>query len=459
MARWKLIAGIIIALFALPFLLGGLAMTIALPLIEDNEGYYTSSWSRISDNVGSGFVFNVDIETGGPDSRFDLSDFANFKFRAKSDRELFVGIAEVEEVDAFLSNASYHTLTHFDFGWDPDGEEETTYESQFHLAENVVRGLEPTWDVSQRGTAFTIYWPPKEGNWSVVVLNADYDDINPSMGYEIQYKVGVKAPILRAIGLGLLAFGAILFIIAGLLIYFDIKQHRVKPTPVWATKEFTREPPPIEAVPGKVFCNNCGTQAEQNDVFCTVCGDRLDLFETRFRSEAPYEEPHPDSDQLIVANFGTRFWAWLIDIVLIFSIIEGLRWVAYIGTGSQSWFPTGFDIFSFGPGPILLFAYWFVCSWQWGQSLGQKALGLELVDQTTGALLKDNPGKVALSVFGKAFLLPIDMIIGWILGGQWEREAGVNLKQRLFQRLAGTTVVRKRKTDIKPASEIFAPDR
>ncbi|MFX0117168.1 MAG: RDD family protein [Candidatus Hodarchaeota archaeon] len=454
MARWKLIAGIIIGIIAFPIFIGGLAMTIALPLTEDNEGYYMSPWSRDADSVGIGFVFDVDIETGEPGSRFDISEFADFKFRARSEQLLFVGIAKAEEVDAYLASQNYWIMTDFNFGW---GEEDDSsdYEKEWHPGSGPLAPM-PSWDVSNQGTYFTLYWTPKEGSWTVVVINQDLSE-----GYDIQYKVGVKAPILRAIGLALLIFGTFLFITAGLLIYFDLKKHRAKPEPVWAKKEFTREPPPPKAVPGKIFCTNCGTQAEQADVFCTICGDRLDLAETRFRSQTPYEEPHPESNQLIIANFSTRFWAWLIDFVLIVAIVEGIRWALYLATDSQEWFPSGLDISdvffrSFGPVGILFFAYWFICQWQWGQSLGQKALGLELVAQDTGEPLIDDPLKVALSVFGKAFLLPLDMIIGWILGGRWQQETGVDLKQRLFQRIAGVVVVRKRiKTPTRQANELF----
>ncbi|MFQ5978895.1 MAG: RDD family protein [Candidatus Heimdallarchaeota archaeon] len=464
MARWKLISGIIIALIALPFFFGGAAMTIILSVSEDNEGYYMSPWSQISEPTGIGYVFNVDIESN---EGFDLSDFAQFKLRIKSDDEIFVGIAKANEVDAYLANDSYHVLTNLDIGWDSD--EEAAYNKVFHRGGTGTPGPLPRWDVSNRGTYFTLHWVPEAGNWTVVVLNGDYQDAqtdpNYDWGYNIQYKVGAKAPILRAIGIGLLTFGLILFIIAGLLIFFDIKQHRVKPTPIWATKEFAREPPPPTAPPGKTFCANCGTQAEEADVFCTICGDRLELSETRFRSEAPYEEPHPDSDQLIIANFGTRFWAWVIDVIFVVVLVEGIRWMLFLATGSQSYFLSGWDpsesLMSFGPLGILLFIYWFVCEWQWGETLGKKALGLQVVDQNTGELLKEEPLKVILSAIGKIPpLLFLDMIIGWILGNSWEKETGVDLKQRLFSRIAGTTVVKKRmKAPSEQPKVKFAPDR
>lgn len=62
MARWKLIAGIFLGILALPIIIGGLAITVVLPFIQDNEGYYMSPNTRVNENDGVGFIVNVNIE-------------------------------------------------------------------------------------------------------------------------------------------------------------------------------------------------------------------------------------------------------------------------------------------------------------------------------------------------------------------------------------------------------------
>jgi RDD family. len=66
-----------------------------------------------------------------------------------------------------------------------------------------------------------------------------------------------------------------------------------------------------------------------------------------------------------------------------------------------------------------------------GQSVGKMVLNLRLTDRTG-----DPAGipKAALSAFGKAFLLPLDCLIGWLA----MEKTGL----RLFNRLSDTIMIR-----------------
>ena len=450
MVRGKLIAGIIIALFALPIILGGVAIITVQAMVQDNEGYYMTPYAQFSESPGVGYVIDFEIEDHGP-PQFEISRFVHLKIKVESeDKDLFVGIGPADEVKSYLRNTTYYELTNVSFGWEWDSKD-SSYNKDIHVAETGPGGPIPAWEATQTGKEVTLKWEPEAGDWTVLVRNLDFSD-----DCDIQFKVGAKVPLVLAVGIGLVVIGGLLTVFAILLIYFDIRQHRVKPVPVWATREIPK------AAPGKTICMNCGTPYEEQDVFCTVCGDRLDLTDkTRFRTDTPYEEPHPQSDQLIVANFSTRFWAFVIDLLIVGAVVESIRWSLYMLTDTQYWsFDLPGDFFvGFGPPMFLLFAYWFVMEWHFGQSIGKMALNLEVVDQHTGESVIGEAPKVAISVFGKAILLPIDFIIGLILQNRWEEETGVNLKQRLFQRVAGTTVVRKRtKITGGPASKRFKPD-
>ncbi|KQC15659.1 MAG: hypothetical protein APR56_13165 [Methanosaeta sp. SDB] len=65
-----------------------------------------------------------------------------------------------------------------------------------------------------------------------------------------------------------------------------------------------------------------------------------------------------------------------------------------------------------------------------GQSLGKMALNLKVTDMRGDEI--DFP-RAAIESFGKAFLLPLDCLIGWI--------AMPGSGQRLFNRLSETIVV------------------
>ncbi len=134
-----------------------------------------------------------------------------------------------------------------------------------------------------------------------------------------------------------------------------------------------------------------------------------------------------------LASWGTRFWAWLIDIIII-SIVVNV--VATLG-GMAYQFPHFFnmpgDIFPFdvGANSIALFLYWTILEGYSGKSIGKIALNLRVTGRSGE---KIGFGAAAVSSFGKAFLLPFDCLIGWI--------AMPDTRLRLFNRLSNTIVIK-----------------
>jgi len=142
--------------------------------------------------------------------------------------------------------------------------------------------------------------------------------------------------------------------------------------------------------------------------------------------------------EIRIASWERRLGAWLIDIILV-----GILWDLLAGLAGLA---GPFAIFGFGPlnGPsfhhgfvnlrsddaLVLFIYWTLMEGYRGQSLGKMALGLKVTDRRGEKI--DFP-KAAIESFGKAFLLPLDCIIGWI--------AMPGSGQRLFNRLSETIVV------------------
>ena len=108
----------------------------------------------------------------------------------------------------------------------------------------------------------------------------------------------------------------------------------------------------------------------------------------------------------------------LIDVIIL-SIIGGILF-----------FPFNWDLWHFGANGFIVLIYWTVLESDGRQSIGKKALNLKLVsvDGKNATL-----GAAAASAFGKAFLLPLDMIIGVL--------ARPGKKQRLFNMASDTLVV------------------
>jgi uncharacterized RDD family membrane protein YckC len=132
------------------------------------------------------------------------------------------------------------------------------------------------------------------------------------------------------------------------------------------------------------------------------------------------------------ASWDSRFWAWLIDILLV-GVIWGAISGAFgaIGTfGYLGYSAYGVNL-NLDVQSIILFIYWTVLEGYRGQSIGKMALNLAVV-RTDGQ--KASYADTAIESFGKAFLLPLDCLIGWL--------AMPGSGQRLFNRVSNTEVVR-----------------
>ncbi len=135
---------------------------------------------------------------------------------------------------------------------------------------------------------------------------------------------------------------------------------------------------------------------------------------------------------LPLASWMTRFWAWLIDLLLIgvlWGIVRGAIG-APIDIGYIHYGIYGLNL-NLESQELLLFIYWTVLEGYRGQSIGKMAMNLAVVGSEGESIgFKD----AAIESFGKAFLLPLDCIIGWLA----MRGSG----QRLFNRISNTVVIR-----------------
>lgn len=128
-------------------------------------------------------------------------------------------------------------------------------------------------------------------------------------------------------------------------------------------------------------------------------------------------------DEIILANWDDRFWAWLIDVLLM-----GLIWhrmVIVVGVDPVQL--DGMLILS-----ALMFVYWTLLEGYRGQSLGKMLLNIVVVGHYGESIgFKDS----AIESFGKAFLLPVDCLIGLY--------AYRGKRQRLFNKLSDTIIVKQ----------------
>ncbi len=128
-------------------------------------------------------------------------------------------------------------------------------------------------------------------------------------------------------------------------------------------------------------------------------------------------------DIVVLSSWGDRFWAWLIDVLLISLLGHNILIVIKIDALSLN------GVFLLA---AILFVYWTALEGYRGQSLGKMLLNIAV----TGPLGESIRFRdAALEAFGKAFLLPFDCLICWFI----LREK----RQRLFNRISDTIVINR----------------
>lgn len=149
-----------------------------------------------------------------------------------------------------------------------------------------------------------------------------------------------------------------------------------------------------------------------------------------------------NNSKIILAKWSDRFFAWLIDFVIISSISTAIIFAVYGGIGYEFgenifWIENGEYI----PTSVMFFVYWVILEYKTGQTIGKKILNLKSVN-----IYGKNPSLkgILISSFGKSFLLPFDVVLGWILTNE--------KRQRVFNKLGDTIVVKIK--DVEDTSDV-----
>lgn len=146
------------------------------------------------------------------------------------------------------------------------------------------------------------------------------------------------------------------------------------------------------------------------------------------------EDTRSRPTDLNLAKWSDRFFAWLIDFII---VIIGIEILFYAAT-----FPLWFDInpskWFYGVGSVGFFvrsliflAYWTYFESTNGQSIGKRILHLKTLSILGEAI---DVKEALIESFGKAFLLPIDVVLGWLFTN--------DRRQRIFNRVSNTIVIK-----------------
>ena len=147
--------------------------------------------------------------------------------------------------------------------------------------------------------------------------------------------------------------------------------------------------------------------------------------------------------EVILASWVDRFMAWLIDFILVsiglailFALLSLPFWFSDYSNGMSA-VHRSFGSFNYLLSSTAFFAYWTYFEHTSGQSIGKRLLKIKSTDISGNGL---DIKSAAIQSFGKSFLLPFDVVLGWIFTN--------NQRQRIFNRLSYTIVIK-----LKPSQE------
>ena len=136
------------------------------------------------------------------------------------------------------------------------------------------------------------------------------------------------------------------------------------------------------------------------------------------------------SSKIILAKWKDRFLAWLVDFIIISMVSTSIFFISFL------YLDYNFENFiandgMYVPTSVMFLAYWIILEHKTGQTIGKKMFYLKIVNN-----LGEKPSLIGviISSFGKSFILPIDIILGWMITNE--------KRQRIFNKLGNTLVIK-----------------
>lgn len=134
---------------------------------------------------------------------------------------------------------------------------------------------------------------------------------------------------------------------------------------------------------------------------------------------------------IILAKWLDRFLAWLIDFLIIsipLWLIFGIIYLSYLTIDNALEIRTEIlylPALHYFVSSLIFLIYWTFFEYTIGQSIGKKLLNIKTTTLDGKSL--PNVKQALIESFGKSFLLPVDVILGWLLTHRQ--------RQRIFNRL------------------------
>jgi hypothetical protein len=211
-----IVTGAIASLIATALVAGG-ALALWGDSLKDNDGYLKTDTERFSADTRALATDNLDVDLGDADWVAESEDLGKVKVTAESrdGRRVFVGIARTSDVERYLANVAYTTVDDVEVA--PFSADYTRHAGHRHPVSPEHAGI---WAESSQGSGRqSIDWKVADGDYSVVVMNAD-----GSLGVDADVSAGANVPFLDELGWSAIGSGAFALIIGIALIALAVRR-------------------------------------------------------------------------------------------------------------------------------------------------------------------------------------------------------------------------------------------
>jgi hypothetical protein len=211
-----IVTGAIAALIATALVAGG-ALALWGDSLKDDDGYLKTDIERFHAGTRALATDNLDVDLGDADFIAQSDDLGKIKVSAESrdGKPVFVGIARTTDVEKYLDGVPYTTVD--DVEVSPFEADYTRHAGNRHPVAPEHAGI---WVESSQGSARqAIDWEVDDGDWSVVVMNAD-----GSLGVDADVQAGADIPFLDELGWSAIGSGAFALVLGIGLIALGVRR-------------------------------------------------------------------------------------------------------------------------------------------------------------------------------------------------------------------------------------------
>jgi hypothetical protein len=188
---------------------------------KDADGYLSTDGHNFSASTHALASESLDVDLDGAEWLMDREDFGDVRLEVapRGDEPVFVGLAPTDQVSRYLSGVAHTSVSDVD-SWPFEASyDESTVAGDRRPA---PPGEQRIWAASVQGAGTqTLEWDVEDGDWSLVVMNAD-----GSRGVDAEVEAGAKVPFLNEIGWTAIGSGAVLMLAAAGLLALGIRTPR-----------------------------------------------------------------------------------------------------------------------------------------------------------------------------------------------------------------------------------------